>query len=146
MSNIFPIRPTPRDDADETAVTEQVEQIPGELDVDRVIKAQVSASAVRKRITELENALWAAAEELFRLDPRSATAERAKLVLKNRLEIETGGPLSLPSPPRPAKQPKEGCAPSFVLGERNEMDPLCGGTEPDEYVQPDKEKEDGGES
>lgn len=146
MSNIFPIRPTPRADADETAVTEQMEQIPGELDVDRVIKAQVSVTAVRHRITELENCLWAAAEELFRLDPKSATAERAKLVLKNRLEIETGGPVDLPSPPRPAKQPKEGCAPSFVLGERNELDRLCGGSEPDEYVQPDKEKEDGGES
>lgn len=148
MSNIFPIKPTSRADADETAITEQVEQIPGELDVDRVIKAQISAPAVRQRITELENALWATAEELFRLDPKSATAERAKLVLKNRLEMETGGPASPPSPPRPAKQPKEGCAPSFVLGERNEMDPLCGSSEPEpgEYVQPDKEKEDGGES
>jgi hypothetical protein len=146
MSNIFPIRPTPRADQDETAVTEQMEQIPGELDVDRVIKAQVSVSAVRQRITELENCLWAAAEELFRLDPKSLTAERAKLVLKNRLEIETGGPVDPPSPPRPAKQPKEGCAASFVLGERNELDPLCGGSEPGEYVQPDKEKEDGGES
>src|SRR5579862_6036932 len=108
MSNIFPIKPASRTDADETAITEQVEQIPGEMDVDRVIKAQVSAPAVRQRITELENALWAAAEELFRLDPKSATAERAKLVLKNRLEIETGGPVSPPGPPRPPKQPKEG--------------------------------------
>jgi hypothetical protein len=146
MSNIFPFTPSSRSDADETAVTEQMEQIPGELDVDRVIKAQAAAPQVRQRITELENCLWAAAEELFRLDPKSATAERAKLVLKNRLEIETGGPVSLASPPRPAKQPKEGCAPSFVLGERNELDPLCGGSEPDEYVQPDNEKEDGGEA
>ena len=146
MSNIFPFRPAHDPTPDETAVTEQMEQIPGELDVDRVIKAQVAAPQVSQRITELENCLWAAAEELFRLDPKSATAERAKLVLKNRLEIETGGPVSLPSPPRPAKQPKEGCAPSFVLGERNELDPLCGGSEQDEYVQPDKEKEDGGEA
>jgi hypothetical protein len=146
MSNIFPIKPTSRADADEAAITEQVEQIPGELDIDRVIKAQASAPATRRRITELENALWAAAEELFRLDPKSPTAERAKLVLKNRLEIETGGPVILPSPPRPAKQPKEGTAPSFVLGERNEMDPLGGVPVPGEYVQPDNEKEDGGES
>jgi hypothetical protein len=146
MSNIFPFRPASRSDADETAVTEQMEQIPGELDVDRVIKAQAAAPQVRQRITELENCLWAAAEELFRLDPKSATAERAKLVLKNRVEIETGGPVSLPSPPRSAKQPKEGCAPSFVLGERSELDPLCGGSEQDEYVQPDNQKEDGGEA
>jgi hypothetical protein len=122
-----------------------VEQIPGEMDVDRVIKAQASAAQIRRRITELENALWAAAEELLARDAKSAAAERAKLVLKNRLEIETGGPVGLPAPPRPAKQPEEGCAPSFLMGERDEMDKLCGTPEPGEYVQPDNEKEDGGE-
>jgi hypothetical protein len=116
------------------------------MDVDRVIKAQASAPQIRQRITELENALWAAAEELLTRDPKSPAAERAKLVLKNRLEIETGGPVGLPKPPRPPRQPEEGCAPSFLLGERNEMDKLCGASpEPDEYVQPDNEKEDGGE-
>jgi hypothetical protein len=146
-SNIFPLRPKSRDDADETAVTEQVEQIPGEMDIDRVIKAQASMAAVRHRITELENSLWAAAEELFRLDPKSAVAERAKAVLKDRLEIETGGPVSLPSAPHPARQPKEGCAPSFLMNERDEMDRTCGGEAlPGEYVQPENEKEDGGES
>ena len=87
MSNIIPIRPTLRADADETAVTEQVEQIPGELDLDRVIKAHLSAPEVVQRITELEDCLWAVAHELQRLDPKSALAERARLVLKNRLEI-----------------------------------------------------------
>jgi hypothetical protein len=146
MSNIFPFRPKSRDDADETAVTHQVEQIPGEMDIDRVIKAQASAAAVRQRITELENALWASAEELFRLDPKSKVAERAKLVLKNRLEIETGGPVDVPSPRRPARQPEEGSAASFLMNERDEMDRV-GGEEPlpGEYVQPENEKEDGGE-
>jgi predicted CoA-binding protein len=87
MSNIIPIRPTLRADVDETAVTEQVQQIPGELDLDRVIKAQLSAPEVAQRITELEDCLWAVAQELRRLDPKSALAERAGLVLKNRLEI-----------------------------------------------------------
>jgi hypothetical protein len=145
-SNIFPFRPKSRDDADETAVTEQVEQIPGEMDIDRVIKAQASTAAVRRRITELENCLWAAAEELLRLDPKSAVAERAKAVLKGRLEIEVGRPVSLPSPPDPARQPEEGCAPSFLMNERDEMDPVCGAPLPGEYVQPENEKEDGGES
>jgi predicted CoA-binding protein len=87
MSNIIPIRPPLRADADETAVTEQVEQIPGELDLDRVIKARLSAPEVTQRITELEDCLWALTQELQRLDPKSAVIERAKLVLKNRLEI-----------------------------------------------------------
>jgi hypothetical protein len=36
-----------------------------------------------------------------------------------------------------------------LTGERNEMDKVCGGVQaahPEEYVQPDEEKETGGES
>jgi hypothetical protein len=49
----------------------------------------------------------------------------------------------------PAEPEKQGCATSFLTGERNEMDKVCGGgqaTHPEEYVQPDEEKETGGES
>jgi predicted CoA-binding protein len=87
MSNIIPIRPVSRADVDETAVVEQLAQIPGELDLDRAIKAQLSAAPVARRITQLEDCLWATAQELLRLDPRSALAERAKLLLKDRVEI-----------------------------------------------------------
>ena len=41
-----------------------------------------------------------------------------------------------------------GCAPSFLMEERGELGGICNGAEPDpaeEYVQPDKEKEAGGE-
>lgn len=88
MSNIIPIKTTSRADVDEAAITEQVEQIPGELDVDRVIKAQFSATQITRRIAELEDCLCAVAQELLRFDPRSSSAERAKLLLKNRVEIE----------------------------------------------------------
>jgi hypothetical protein len=43
----------------------------------------------------------------------------------------------------------KGCATSFLTGARNERDKLCGGiqtTKPEEYVQPDEEKESGGEA
>ena len=88
MSNIIPIRPNSRADVDEASITEQVEQISGELDVDRVIKAQLPATQITRRITELEDCLWAVAQELLRLNPGSASLERAKLLLKNRLEID----------------------------------------------------------
>jgi hypothetical protein len=88
MSNIIPIRSTPRADVDDAAITEQVQQIPGELNMDRVIKAQLSSTQIRRRITELEDCLCVAAQELLRFDPRSASAERAKVLLKNRVEIE----------------------------------------------------------
>ena len=97
MSNIIPIRPDLRADVDEAAITEQVEQIPGELDVDRVIKAQLSATKITRRITELEDCLWAVAQELLRFEPRSASAERAKLLLRNRLEMDVKQAESLPS-------------------------------------------------
>jgi hypothetical protein len=56
-------------------------------------------------------------------------------------------PSKLPSPP--AESDKQGCAVSFLTGEKNEMDKVCGGAQakhPEEYVQPDEEKETGGES
>lgn len=52
------------------------------------------------------------------------------------------------TPSSPADLDKQGCAASFLTGERNEMDKVCGGiqaTKPDEYAQPDEEKETGGE-
>jgi len=157
MSNIIPIRPFPRADADETAVTEQVEQIPGELDLDRVIKAHVSAPAVVRRITELENSLWAVAEELLRFDPKSAVAERAKLLLKNRMEIAEGVRVASPFAPSPMNSDKQRRVASF-LPERPETNDshtdLFGETQPgpeNKYVQSpaeksDDEKEDGGGS
>jgi hypothetical protein len=44
---------------------------------------------------------------------------------------------------------KRGCGTSFLNGKRNEINQLCGGAQampPEEYVQPDEEKEAGGES
>jgi predicted CoA-binding protein len=88
VSNIIPIRPTSKADVDDAAVSEQVDQIPGELDVDRVIKAQLSSPEVVRRITELEDCLWAVTAELLKFDARSSAAERARLLLKNSLEID----------------------------------------------------------
>ena len=54
---------------------------------------------------------------------------------------------------RPSSAPleleKRGCAASFLTGKRNEMDKVCGGiqaTTPEQYVQPEEEKESGGEA
>ena len=54
---------------------------------------------------------------------------------------------SLPPSSAPTDSAKQGRATSFLMEERGEMDKLCGGTptEPGKYVQPDKEKEAGGE-
>jgi hypothetical protein len=54
-----------------------------------------------------------------------------------------------PSSPAETDKPKQGCAFSFLTEERGEMDKLCERTpaeQHEEYTQPDKEKEAGGEA
>jgi hypothetical protein len=49
----------------------------------------------------------------------------------------------------PAELEKQGCATSFLTSERNEIGKVCGeiqATNPEQYVQPDEEKETGGEA
>ena len=62
--------------------------------LDTYVKAQISAPEVVKRITELENCLQRLASAVMtsiqddRHSEMRAAAEEAKLVLKNRLEID----------------------------------------------------------
>jgi hypothetical protein len=79
---------------DETTVTEPIEKIEGEVALDTYVKAQTSAPEVVRRITELENCLWRLADAVLasidvgRYPQLRAVAEEAKLVLKNRLEVD----------------------------------------------------------
>jgi hypothetical protein len=72
---------------DGTAAVTEMDQRADLLEFDKVAIAQSSAPQVVARVTELENCMWALAEELIRFDPRNPQIERAKLLLKNRLEI-----------------------------------------------------------
>ena len=78
----------------ETAITEYVEKIEGEVALDTYVKAQMSAPEVVKRITDLENCLQRlataalAASETGKNPELRAVAEEAKLLLKNRLEVD----------------------------------------------------------
>ena len=83
----MPMNVHPNPKVDETVAEQFIEQIDGETSFDQIAKAQSSMPQVVKRITELESSLWALAEELNRRDPRNPQVERAKLLLKNRLEI-----------------------------------------------------------
>jgi hypothetical protein len=79
------VHPVPK--SDDTVAEQYLEQIDGETSFDQIAKAQSSMPQVVERITELENCLWALAEQLTRVDPRNPHIERARLLLKNRLEI-----------------------------------------------------------
>jgi hypothetical protein len=78
----------------ETTVSQYVEKIEGEVALDSYVKAQTSAPEVVKRITELENCLQRLASavltssEVDKHPDLRAVAEEAKLVLKNRLEVD----------------------------------------------------------
>ncbi len=78
----------------ETTISEYVEKIEGEVALDTYIKAQISAPEVVKRLTELENCLWRLASavltlsEIDRHPELRAAAGEARLVLKNRLEVD----------------------------------------------------------
>lgn len=83
-----------RADKDETTISRVVEKIEGEVALDAYVRALVSAPQVVKRITELENCLQRlanAALELTDVDTHPelrSFAEEARLVLKNRLEVD----------------------------------------------------------
>lgn len=93
FAGVFPKVIHPINDG-ETAITEYVEKIEGEVALDSYVKAQTSAPEVVKRITELETCLQqlasAAVDSLNGGDHAHlrTAVEDAKLVLKNRLEID----------------------------------------------------------
>ena len=78
----------------ETTISQYEEKIEGEVALDTYAKAQASAPDVVKRIMELENTLWRLADAAAtsgKVDENPqlrAAVEEAKLVLKNRLEID----------------------------------------------------------
>lgn len=78
----------------ETTVTEYIEKIEGEVALDTYVKAQASSPGVVKRVTELENCLQRLANAVSasggsaRYPELGAAVDEAKLLLKNRLEID----------------------------------------------------------
>lgn len=93
LAGIVPRSVHPRIDS-ETTITEHIQKIEGEVALDSYVKAQTSAPEVVKRINELENCLQRlanavlASSDVAKHPELRAAAEEAKLVLKNRLEVD----------------------------------------------------------
>jgi hypothetical protein len=69
LGSPFPT-PTPRRDDRETAAIEFVqEQVPGEVELDAVVRAQASAPQIVARMVALENCIWSLASLLLSLPP-----------------------------------------------------------------------------
>jgi len=94
LAGIVP-RVVHRADRDETTIVQMIDQIEGEVALDRYVKAQqVMRPEIVKRITELENSLQrlanavAASGAIDEHPELRALVEEAKLILKNRLEVD----------------------------------------------------------
>lgn len=91
---MFPIAPPARNDVDQAPIAQQVEAAPGEIALDAVIRAQSFAPQVVRRLTTLEDCLWAAVDALGKLPAKARAAlgaddiiERAKILLRGDLEV-----------------------------------------------------------
>ncbi|MFZ0520219.1 MAG: hypothetical protein WAL95_04300 [Candidatus Acidiferrales bacterium] len=55
---MFPTAQPPRADEDTAAIEQVVEEVQGEVELDRIIKAQTSGPQIARRMVELENSVW----------------------------------------------------------------------------------------
>jgi hypothetical protein len=97
---MFPVAPPLRADVDEAPIAQQVEAAPGEIELDAVVRAQSTAPQVVRRLTTLEDCLWAAVDALGKLPSKAreilgadAIIDRAKFLLRGDLEIPEKQPL-----------------------------------------------------
>lgn len=113
---MFPIAPPARDDVDQAPIAQQVEAAPGEIALDAVIRAQSSSPQVVRRLTTLEDCLWAAVDALSKLPAKAREVlgaddiiERAKILLRGDLELPEHDEriVSELPPERSSEQPSE---------------------------------------
>src|SRR5208283_4024281 len=98
MNDKIPMLPTaqpPRADEDTSTIEQVIEHIPGEIELDRIIKAQTSGPQIAKRMVELENSIWSLVGTLLLL-PESTRAkigateaiEQARLLLGRSMVLD----------------------------------------------------------
>lgn len=105
MSELFPTKPPSRDDRDTAEIAQLLESVPGQVELDAVIKAQMSVPQIVERMVKLENCVWHLASALLSLpDNAIDAATRRKLieetrplllqskVLDHNLELQTQAP------------------------------------------------------
>jgi len=55
---VFPTAQPPRADEDLAPIEEVIQHVPGEIDLDKIVKAQMSQPQIAKRMINLENSVW----------------------------------------------------------------------------------------
>jgi hypothetical protein len=100
---MFPTAQPPRADEDTATIGQVMEQVPGEIELDRIIKAQTSGPQIARRMVELENSIWSLVGALLLLPEATRVKigaaeaiEQARLllgrsmVLDHNLELPAG--------------------------------------------------------
>jgi hypothetical protein len=98
MSDKIPMFPTaqpPRADEDTATIEQVMEQVPGEIELDGIIKAQTSGPQIAKRMVELENSMWSLVGALLLLPEATRTKigateaiEQARLLLGRSMVMD----------------------------------------------------------
>jgi hypothetical protein len=108
LGSPFPTPTPPRDDRETTAVELVQEQVPGEVELDAVVRAQASAPQIVARMIALENCIWSLASLLLSLPAgirekigAQGPLEAAQALLLKSVVLDHN--LALPEPERPAK-------------------------------------------
>ncbi len=93
--SMFPTAHPPRADEDTAAIAQVVEQVPGEVELDRIIKAQTSGPQIARRMVDLENSVWSLVGTLLLLpeatrDKIGATEaiEQARMLLHRSMVMD----------------------------------------------------------
>ncbi len=112
---VFPVAPSPRADEDIAVIEQVLEAVPGQVEMDAVVKAQSSAPQIVERMVKLENCVWSLASAILLLpdnaidsDTRRRLIEQARILL-----LESKVPdhnLELPLRPDPAPVAERGAA------------------------------------
>jgi hypothetical protein len=98
MSGKIPMFPTahpPRADEDTATIEQVMEQVPGEVELDKIVKAQASRPQIVKRMVELENSIWSLVGILLLLPPAirdkigaTEAIEQARLLLLRSMVMD----------------------------------------------------------
>lgn len=67
LGSVFPLPTPPRDDRETAAIELVQEQVPGEVELDAVVRAQASTPQIVARMVALENCIWSLASLLLAL-------------------------------------------------------------------------------
>jgi hypothetical protein len=108
LGSPFPTPTPPRDDRETAAIEFVQEQVPGEVELDAVVRAQASSPQVVARMMALENCVWSLASLLLSLPPElrerigaRGPLETAKALLLKSIVLDHN--LELPDSERAAE-------------------------------------------